>query len=184
MSTTGTVQSDAVSREQRGAHKWVALIVGLLGLQFVMSFTALYLALSDESMAIVPDYHEQALQWDQRAALQRASDALGWQSHVTIAPLDEPEAEIYKRREVMVRVIDEHKAPVSGARIELTMFPHVRPDERQQLTPTELYEGTGIYRAVATVRRDGIWELRLRVARGADLYLLTEERELQLMAAR
>ncbi len=37
-------------------------------------------------MAVVPDYHEKALQWDQHLAIEKASRELGWTIAVVPAP--------------------------------------------------------------------------------------------------
>jgi hypothetical protein len=70
-----TQQHDA---NRRAAIRWGAFVVGLLSLQVAGGAFAIFLATSDESVAVVPNYHQQALNWDQHVALRNASTKLGW----------------------------------------------------------------------------------------------------------
>ncbi len=63
--TTPTLNRDELEQaERRARHFWVSLIVGLLGLQVAGGITAIFLSVGDPSMAIVPNYHQAALNWD------------------------------------------------------------------------------------------------------------------------
>ena len=77
MSTTN-VAINHPDANRRAAMRWGAFIVGLLSLQVAGGAFAIFLASSDESVAVVPNYHQQALNWDQQVALRDASAKLGW----------------------------------------------------------------------------------------------------------
>lgn len=76
-------QLELQQANRRAAWRWGSLIVGLLGLQVAGGVVAIILATGDESVAVVPNYHEKALNWDQEMAAQAASAALGWKCDVT-----------------------------------------------------------------------------------------------------
>jgi nitrogen fixation protein FixH len=69
------------------AWRWGAFIVSLLGLQVIGGIMAIVLASSDESVAVVPNYHQKALKWDEEVAQRSASRALGWT--VDVSQVDE-----------------------------------------------------------------------------------------------
>ena len=63
-------QSDAVNPEdmqqleRRARRFWVSVIVGFLGLQVLIGVASVVLALNDPSVAVIPNYHQSALDWD------------------------------------------------------------------------------------------------------------------------
>jgi nitrogen fixation protein FixH len=67
---------------RRAAWFWGTFVVGLLSLQVTGGVIAILLASGDESVAVVPDYYQKALKWDQEVALRAASDRLGWTAHL------------------------------------------------------------------------------------------------------
>ena len=83
MSIAGTQPSESLVH-----HKflWTGVIVGLLTLQIFMCSIAVFLATSDDSMAIEPNYGVKSLKWDETRAAQRASDSLGWTTSLDVAP--------------------------------------------------------------------------------------------------
>ncbi len=54
-------------------------MVGLLSLQVVLGVAAVMLATGDESVAVIPNYYDKALAWDEQMALRETSKSLGWQ---------------------------------------------------------------------------------------------------------
>ena len=75
-------QTDIKAANRRAAWIWGSMIVGLLGLQVAGGIFAIILASGDDSVAVVPDYHQKALKWDEEMAVRRASEQLGWQYDV------------------------------------------------------------------------------------------------------
>jgi nitrogen fixation protein FixH len=65
--------------DRYAAWRWGAIVVGLLGMQVALGIAAILLATGDRSVAVIPDYHQKALDWDQEIALRSASRELGWQ---------------------------------------------------------------------------------------------------------
>ncbi len=88
--TTPTLNRDELERaERRARHFWVSLIVGLLGLQVAGGITAIFLSVGDPSMAIVPNYHQAALNWDVTHRAHQLTQQLGWKIDPTIGVRDE-----------------------------------------------------------------------------------------------
>lgn len=75
--------SDHRVANRNAALRWGTFVVGMLGLQVIGGVTAIILASSDKSVAVVPGYHEKALHWDDEIAIQTASNRLGWVAEVT-----------------------------------------------------------------------------------------------------
>ena len=67
--TTGT---------RKRAWLWPSIIIGMLGVHTIGCLIVVYIATSDPSHAVVPDYHSKAVAWDEHQALARASSQLGW----------------------------------------------------------------------------------------------------------
>ena len=72
MSIAGTAERCSVTvaalGETRAKLIWGGVVVGFLSLEIVMCLVAITLSSGDESFAVVPGYHEQALQWDETRA--------------------------------------------------------------------------------------------------------------------
>ena len=112
-----TQQHDA---NRRAAIRWGAFVVGLLSLQVAGGAFAIFLATSDESVAIVPNYHQQALNWDQHVALQSASTKLGW--NAAMSQFD-GETGVAGLR---IRLRDRDGGPVEIASGEIEIYRHAR----------------------------------------------------------
>jgi nitrogen fixation protein FixH len=146
---------------------WPVLVVALLSLNVAVCLITLAVATGDPSMAIEPDYHQQAVDWDQSASRQRASDALGWECEPQVgAPLN-PRGE----RRLTLVLHDRAGEPITGGQVALSYFHHARAEERFQATLPALPDEAGHYGAVLPLARAGTWELRLTVAHGAETFV-------------
>ncbi len=72
------LDSDRQVANRKAALRWGGFVVGLLSLQVIGGVFAILLATGDESVAIVPNYHQKALHWDEQVAIATASSRLGW----------------------------------------------------------------------------------------------------------
>jgi len=171
MSTVGAEPSDSVAH-----HKfiWVGLIVGLLLLQILMSAVAIFLATSDDSMAIEQNYGTKSLQWDQAMAAKRASESLGWSTAI-----DVPQSpDLYGHRRIRVVVKDRDGLAVDHADVRLTLFHHAHASRVQELAMAAVPNSPGAYVADVSMRRGGLWEFRIDAKRGSEQFLLSEQREI------
>lgn len=156
----------------RRGWNWPAMIVGLLGLQIVLCMIAVYLAVSDPTMAIEPDYYKKAVHWDDAAAERLQSDALGWTHELTL----DPGADVLGRRAVSLKLAGQDGRPLTGAIVELEAFSRARASHRLTLTLVE--QAPGNYTGLMPVRHDGLWEFVLTAARGREVYTQTERLDL------
>lgn len=132
------------------------MIVGLLGLQVAGGVFAIILATGDESVAVVPDYHQRALQWDDEMAVRRASEKLGWTCDVQqIAMADNGSAGL------VAALTDDRGETIDVAQGTLQWYQHIRANDVRQLA---IRAGT-----LDTMRLDdcfdanGLWEVTIDV---------------------
>jgi nitrogen fixation protein FixH len=123
----------------------------------------------DTSFAVEPNYYAKALAWDQTMAQQARSEALGWSLGLRVDP-----AAARGRKTVTVRLADRAGAPIEGAEVAVEVFHNARASRilSAALSP----EGQG-YVAVMPIDRPGLWEFRLRVTRGPEVFVATLTRD-------
>lgn len=147
---------------------WPWFVVGLLGINVCVVLVTVYLATHDRGFAVVPDYYQKAIHWDDEVARRNAQERLGWTAAV------HPGVELDGRRCVEIDLSDREGRPLAGARVGLTMFHNAAPGEAVEASLKELSPGR--YAAPAALARDGLWTFRVRAAKGTDeaLYSLEE----------
>lgn len=144
------------------AHqRWVGLVVALLGMSVVIQMTALWLATSDPSFAVVEDYEAKARDWDRTQAQAGRNLELGWTTELTTAPLPRGVA-------LELSLTDRAGVPIDDARVRVVAFHNARAADRIALDLTPL--GEGRYGAPLPASRAGLWELQVAVERGADRF--------------
>lgn len=150
---------------------WVGLIVALLAGQIVLMLVMVYLAATDGSFAIEPDYYRKGLQWDAVAAPTRRNERLGWSVRIELGP----EVTVPGERALICSLADRAGRPLDGATVELVAFSHSRGNERRAVSL--LPAGQGRYQAPVRFARQGLWEFRLVIRRGSDTFTYTERRD-------
>lgn len=143
----------------RAAWLWGSVVTAFLILQLIIGGLAFSLASKDPSVAVMPNYHERALRWDDEVASRRLSDSLGWQ---VTAVIHEP-SPTGGKREIEFRLVDANSAPVSDAQAEIEYFHHARAGEFANHPLRET--GPGIYAAELPLLRKGLWEIDLTAIR-------------------
>ncbi|MEZ5950762.1 MAG: FixH family protein [Planctomycetaceae bacterium] len=122
MSTAGTVNHNQRSMEIRSRILWVGMIVGLLSLQILCCLIGVLAATGTPSLAVIPNYHQQAMHWDEAKAAVAASAALNWQTRIEVSEA----IDIYGNRPGQVRLSREDASPVEISGLRLRMFHHTR----------------------------------------------------------
>ncbi len=112
---------------RRAAWRWGSFVVGLLGLQVAGGIVAIILATGDESVAVVPNYHEKALNWDAEMAAQAASAALGWKCEVSQI------RDVPNRSGLRITLTDREGLPVVVKSGALRLYRHVRASDVRQV---------------------------------------------------
>ncbi|TWU55249.1 FixH family protein [Rubripirellula reticaptiva] len=141
---------------ERSARRfWVSLVVVLLGLQLVIGFVAIRLATGDPTVAVVPDYHNEALDWDMTRREVMAAERMGWS--VEIEASDVSDGNGFRATEVSVT--DESGNPVDDLRIVGSVYHHARASDIERFELPSV--GKGRYLTLAPMARPGLWQVEI-----------------------
>lgn len=151
-------------RDARRGWYWPLIVLGLLALGVGANVVLLVKANADPSFAVEPDYYRKALDWEKTQAQARVNGELGWEAAVDVAP----KAGTPGRAVVRARLTDRLGAAVVGARVSLEAFHNSRSADRIEATLSDA--GSGAYLADVPMRREGLWEFRVRAERGKDVF--------------
>ena len=116
---------------------WPAAVVALLVFQVAVCGTVIFFSNSDPAFAVEPNYYRKAVAWDEHAARQRASKALGWTAALVVSTV----ADVRGEREVMLLLRDQDGAPLNTARASAECFHRARGRDRIELQFEETGEG-------------------------------------------
>ncbi len=161
----------ASAHETRHRLFWVGLVLALLAGQIALMLAMVYLATSDASFAIEPDYYQKALNWDAVAAQARQNERLSWSAKIELGPVVRATGE----RALICTLTDRTGQPLDGATVDAVAFSHARGGDRTAVTL--LSAGRGRYEAPVRFSRAGVWEFRLAIQRGADTFTYVEQRD-------
>ena len=144
-----------------------ALLVGSAGANIAL----LVITSRDASFAVEPDYYAKALAWDETMAQQARNEALGWSLGLRVEPTGER-----GRVTVAAGLTDRAGAPLLGAQLAI----EARHNARANRVLTAALEPRGTaYAAAMPLARPGLWEFRVRVTRGPDVFTATLMRDVQ-----
>ncbi|XAL99334.1 FixH family protein [Phycisphaeraceae bacterium D3-23] len=144
-----------------------AVVFGFLGAHMVFIFTAITLAVGDRSFAVVPDYYQKAVDWDEHKAELAASAALGWQAEVTAGR----EVSTLGERPLTLDLHDAGGTPITGAQVSATLYPVARAKQVITVELSPVADTPGRYSASPQMCREGTWDLSIRVERAGERYV-------------
>lgn len=159
--------------ETRARQRWMAFVVGIFVSQGALWVFAISMVANDSSHAIVSDYDQRALDWDDHVRRQRESASLGWSASID---LESPSAH-RDGRVLVVKLADAQAQPIADADVEVTLFHQARAAERTTLALQP--DGLGRYEGVAPMNRRGKWRLELLARRGGDELVLERMHSLE-----
>lgn len=165
LSTVGATDELSGSGATRSAWLWGSVVVAFLILQLVIGGLAFNLATGDPSVAVMPDYHQRALNWDDEMARRKRSDQLGWQAAISWGEVIVGESG-ESGREVVVVVKDAAGNAVTSGDASIQFFHHTRAADVSTLKLEE--RGSGEYAATLPMSKQGLWDIEFSMARGAD----------------
>ncbi|VAX40403.1 hypothetical protein MNBD_PLANCTO03-913 [hydrothermal vent metagenome] len=152
---------------------WPGFVIALLGMSITTGTITVLAATRDPaSFAVVDDYYEKGLRWDEHKAQLTKNSELGWEVSVEVG---EPDA--LRRRPLVVMVLDREGIPIEGATIEASIYHHAAAKRVETLT---LEPGSipGQYQAQADIARHGLWQITLAVSARGEYF--TNDRMLNL----
>ncbi len=148
----------------RAEKAWPVAIAVALGVTVLANVALMRLAGGRNGAVVEPNYYRKAVEWDSTAARARASAALGWNVDVETSALDE-------RGTARVRVLVRDRAgrPVRDARARIEAI--TNRDAARRLTAPLASETGGAYAVDLPLRHAGMWEFRVAVTRGTEVFV-------------
>ncbi len=153
---------------------WPAAIGCILALGVGANVVLLVVANSDPSFAVEEDYYQKGLDWDEKRAQDARNDALGWR--VDLAAVAAP-GDATPVLELTVALRDPGGVAVEDAGLTIEAFPLARSATVDRAAFRGV--GDGLYRASLPFRRPGLWEFRIRIERGDDVFTWTDQRDVE-----
>lgn len=152
----GTNAAEEKRAARRAAWFWGTFVVCFLGMQLTIGAVAIVLATGDPSVAVVPDYYQKALDWDQEMEAKRVSDLLRWQADVQVGEsLDKSGLRL-----ISVRMTDAAGKGLDKMQGRLRLYHHARAGELQEVVLESM--GSGVYQGRCVMSRDGLWEVEMQ----------------------
>lgn len=155
--------------ERRARHFWVSLIVGFLSLQVAIGIVAVYLAVSDPTVAVIPNYYQSAVNWDTTRRARELTGQLGWELTVNAGPVIAQE----DHRQLRLEVRSRDQAPVDDLMVSAKVFHHARGTEIHKLRLSGL--GEGIYVSPIPLTQAGLWQVELQLEGEHGIASLSQE---------
>ena len=145
------------SAEKRAKRFWIALVLFLFVIQSTIMGLVVHLAIGDPSAAVVPDYHNAALKWDETRRLLETADRLGWK--IQFEPSDVADGR--GMRALQVSIHNDRGAEVDELNVTGRLYHHARATDIQTIRFKPV--GKGNYLVLAPVSKQGIWQLDLAI---------------------
>ncbi|MEM6673548.1 MAG: FixH family protein [Planctomycetota bacterium] len=152
--------------------RWPLIIVGMLLTHVSAMMLAVKIASGDTGHAVLPDYYQRAVAWDDLQAEARASARLGWTASVTPSVLTDERG----RREIRVVLHDRFGAAVEGAALTARTW-HLAVGDPIDVAFQASAE-PGVYVGRAAMERPGRWHVDLVADQGPSRFVETSELDL------
>lgn len=143
--------------ERRAKQIWITFVVMLLGLQLTIGAIAIRLATADRSAAVVPDYHNAALNWDADRESRSLIQRLQWDFRLELSDITDSSG----NRAVRAVVIDQTGQNQTGQGVndlDLTMTAYHHSHGRDFITVDLQPIGNGQYQCLAPIAISGLWD--------------------------
>jgi len=158
--------------ERRARRFWVSVIVGFLGLQVLIGVASIVLALNDPSVAVIPNYHQSALDWDVTHRARQLADQLGWQIDYNVVP-----AERAGHRSLLVTIMDRDGKPLSDLNVSAKVYRHARGGNVDKFKLKAIADGN--YQADTKLSGKGLWQIELVIEGEHGIASLSRELEVE-----
>lgn len=162
-------KASAHPNEKTAQFLWTVFILMFFVIQAVIWTIAITVTATDSSHAVVADYDEMALKWDEVKRMQNESASLGWKCEIVIGDT----ADVLGNRNLTLTLNDSNQSPVKDVTVELTAFHCAHAANKLPLTMTETEPG--VFSAVLPVKKFGRWQFDGKAFNEHQLYLIDQE---------
>ena len=162
------IQTTLQQKEKTAQFLWTGFILMFFVIQAIVWIVAITLTANDTSHAVVPNYDERALKWNEEVALRAASEKLGWQSQLSI----DDSGDILGQRVITMKLRDRNDEPVNDATVNLRAFHRARAGVPQLLEFSAA--GEGVYTSTIRVDKSGLWQFEGQAVAGPDVRLIND----------
>jgi nitrogen fixation protein FixH len=160
---------DHIQAERKAKRMWVSLVVLLLGIQLLIGYVSIRLATGDPTVAIVPNYHEEALKWDQHKAELSAPARLGLEPQLEVSST----ADGNGFRAIVFALRDTQGRLVTHLDVVASVYRHARASEIQKVSLSKV--GEGKFMATLPMSQTGLWQIDVKVRGAAEPILVSKE---------
>jgi nitrogen fixation protein FixH len=165
MSSLGSLSVNDQQAERRSRLLWISVIAGFFLVHGSVLIVGIVLATSDPTHAVVPNYHQQAMEHDKVLAERQASERLGWTWTISL-----------DSGGVMVQLNDVQGRQVEHALINIDLCHHARGNQHRRVQLRAIAGQPGCYRGEVKLERSGVWQIDLDVQRGPDRFIDRREK--------
>ena len=164
-------QATSAPAAPRRTYLWPTIIIGLLATHATLMIITVFVASSDRSFAVEPDYYQKAVNWDDISRQRVANDELGWSLQWDMSSTKSTVAGA--NGELKCRLVNRLGVALDGAKVAVELFPHAKAENHQQVALERV--GDGWYTGRANFSVPGLWELRAVVQRGPDSFTSNQQ---------
>lgn len=173
MSQTVAMNSEELQQLERRARRfWVSVIVGFLGLQVLIGVASVILALNDPSVAVVPNYHQSALDWDVTHRSRQLTDRLGWNIDYNVLPSEQA-----GHRSLIVTILDRDGKPLKDVNVSAKLYTHARGGNIDKIKLNAVADGN--FQADTKLTEKGLWQIELMIEGEHGIASLSREFEVK-----
>lgn len=172
MSSLGAVSKSDQHMERRSRLLWIGLIAGFFLVHGSMMIVGIVLATRDPTHAVIPNYHQQAMEYDKVLADRQASERLGWKWSITL----ESGHTTSSTNSFIVQLRDTKGQPVVDAQVAVDLCHHARGNQHRRVRLLPVTGQPGQYRGETRLDRSGVWQIDLDVQRGVEHFIDRQEK--------
>lgn len=158
-------ESRQAATNQRKRFIMPAVVLGLLGSHMTFILIAITLGTGDPSFAVVPDYYQKGVDYDERKALLAESAELGWSVEVNPSQ----SADAIGQRELIFSVRDAEGRAVQGLDLKVNAYHVARASQPVAFACVEVLPGQ--YVATARITREGFWQFAIDATSGEQRFI-------------
>ncbi|EKK00983.1 nitrogen fixation protein fixH [Rhodopirellula baltica SH28] len=159
--------------ERRAKRFYIGLVLLLFAIQATILGTALKLAIGDPALAVVPDYHQAALNWDESYRASLASDRLGWNVDVIVSKVSDSKGQ----RAISVELHNQQGKTLDDLNVDAVVYRHADAGAFQAVDLPSM--GEGRYLGMASMPQQGLWQLEVTVDGAGEPMTLSRTLELE-----